>query len=344
MNKEIKPVRLRLELKSDYLSNYEKRMLKRYGESHTGDSIVREVLVPSDIPLHNLHYVIQKLFNWKNTHLRSFHLPKEVFENITEGTVKGWSEQVGVLFQPPSVGDGDLFWDDDYTGGNFKVWLKRKYIGPYVYGGTLEHYEAAQEDVQNLLKAFSMLEVRESFKDYSQRLDDDPEADRELKVLKTAPLIDLTLEEMQDSIGIDGNPQDLLERLAVDEILAAQGEEISEDQQFPVAHELNYRYDFGDDWEVKITKYDNYNDLYEKNQAGEEELKEAEDTVIAKHKPVCIHKEGLSVFDDIGGLGGYARFLGSIFEGEQSIEISQMRAWAKSEGWITMKMDIRQMI
>lgn len=59
---KIKPIHLRLELKDDYLSDFQKVMLKRYGESITGDSIIRDVLIPSDMPLHNLHSVIQKAF------------------------------------------------------------------------------------------------------------------------------------------------------------------------------------------------------------------------------------------------------------------------------------------
>ena len=75
---EITAVRLRLELKDDYLSDYQKRMLKRYGESISGDSITRDILIPSDMPLHNLHYTIQRLFGWQNSHLRSFYLPEEI--------------------------------------------------------------------------------------------------------------------------------------------------------------------------------------------------------------------------------------------------------------------------
>ena len=56
-----KPVHLHLELKDDYLNDAEKAILHRYGESSTGDSISRDILIPSDMPLHNLHYAIQKL-------------------------------------------------------------------------------------------------------------------------------------------------------------------------------------------------------------------------------------------------------------------------------------------
>ena len=57
---EITPVRLHLELQDDYLSDYQKRMLRRYGESISSDSITRDILIPSDMPLHNLHYADRK--------------------------------------------------------------------------------------------------------------------------------------------------------------------------------------------------------------------------------------------------------------------------------------------
>ena len=89
--KNIKPVRLRLELISNYLASDEKVMLKRYGESSSGDRITREVLIPSDMTLHALHYAMQKLFGWQNSHLRQFNLPEDVYQELTQGTVKGWS-------------------------------------------------------------------------------------------------------------------------------------------------------------------------------------------------------------------------------------------------------------
>src|SRR5690625_1711992 len=229
------PVRLHLELKDDYLSDYQKRMLGRYGESSTGDSITRDILIPSDMPLHNLHYAIQKLFGWQNSHLRSFYLPEDMYNTLTDGTVKGWSDLVGVLFQPPSEAERDLFWDDDYERGSITTWLRKKYTGPYTYGGTMEHPEIAKQDVQALLDRFKMLEVRESFNDYFERSKQDENA--EVRVIKKAPLIELTLEEMNSSLMIEGGTESLLERLAVNKVIAAQGEKIASEGVFPVTKE-----------------------------------------------------------------------------------------------------------
>ena len=339
---EITPVRLHLELKDDYLSDYQKRMLRRYGESISSDSITRDILIPSDMPLHNLHYVIQKLFGWQNSHLRSFYLPEEIYDKLTGSTVKGWSDLVGILFQPPSEAEEDVFWDDDYERGSFKVWLRRKYTGPYIYGGTMEHPEVARQDVQELLDRFRMIEVRESFNDYMKRAKQD--GNSEMRIIKKAPLIDLTLEEMNSSLMLDGGTESLLERLKVNKVIAAQDEDVNLEGLFPVTKELIYNYDFGDNWIVKISKYKDCEDLLKNNIIDEYELEEAEETVISKHKPVCINKVGVSVLDDVGGLSGFADFLGTIYEGEDKEEVSSVRAWAKSLGWGATKVSNKIML
>lgn len=339
---KITPVCIRLELKDDYLSDYQKRMLRRYGESTTGESITRDILIPSDMPLHNLHYAIQKLFGWQNSHLRSFYLPKDIYDKLTGGTVKGWSDLVGILFQPPSEAEEDVFWDDDYQKGSFKVWLRKKYTDPYIYGGTMEHPEIAKQDIKELLDRFSMLEVKESFGDYMERAKRDENA--EIKIIKKAPLIELTLEEMNSSIIIEGGIESLLERLEVAKVIAAQDEDIVSKQLFPVTKELIYNYDFGDNWKVRITKYKDCEDLLKRNIIDEYELEEAEDIVLNKHKPVCINKDGISVLDDVGGLSGFADFLGVIYEGEDKEESANARAWAKSLGWSDKKVSNKMML
>lgn len=339
---KITPVRLHLELKNDYLTNYQKRMLKRYGESISGDSITRDILIPSDMPLHNLHYAIQKLFGWQNSHLRSFYLPEGIYNELTSGRVKGWADLVGILFQPPSEAEEDVFWDDDYDRGSLKVWLKKKYTGPYIYGGIMEHPEIARRDIDELLQRFKIFEIRESFGDYINRKKEDENA--EIRIIKRAALIDVTLEEMNSSIIIEGGTESLLERLEVNKIIAAQEEIIAPNSLFPITNELIYNYDFGDNWIVKITKYMDCEDLIDKNINDEYELEEAKSVVLSNHKPVCINKAGISVFDDVGGLSGFADFLGLIYEGEDKEEASCARAWAKSIGWNASKVSNKMMI
>ncbi len=149
---------------------------------------------------------------------------------------------------------------------------------------------------------------------------------------------------MNDSIIIEGGTEDLLEKLEVNKVIARQDENLDSKNLFPVTKELYYNYDFGDNWIVKITKHKNCNDLLEENKLDEYELKEAVELVLNNYKPVCIHKDGVSVLDDVGNLRGFAEFLGVIYEGEDKEEVSNTRAWAKYLGWSPNKISYKKMI
>lgn len=109
----------------------------------------------------------------------------------------------------------------------------------------------------------------------------------------------------------------------------------------PIAKTLYYRYDFGDNWCVKIT----VEDVYSMEDVGEVEDEEARNEMAKQvgengavffnkdcgyvdgnlydlvmiawglEKPTCIAKDGLDVLDDVGGVGGYIRFLQKLHEG-----------------------------
>ena len=339
---EVTTVRLHLELINEDLSEYQKRMLRRYGESSTGDSVSRDILIPSDMMLHNLHYAIQRLFGWQNSHLRKFILPEEVYQRVTGGTVKGWVDHVGILFQPPSEAENDIFWDDNYHGGSIKVWLKKKYTGPYYYGGVMELFDTAKKDVQELLNYYTLIDVKESFHEYWNRTKIEDNA--KIKILRRAALIDLTLDEMNNSIIIEGGTESLMESLEVNKVLAAQDEVLDENKVLPAAKELIYKYDFGDNWIVKIKKMTDCEDLLASGSISDEELIEAYETVMSKHTPVCIHKDGIFVLDDVGGLGGFADFLGRIYESEDREERAEYHAWAQSLGWSARKVSSKRIL
>jgi len=333
---DLKVIHLHLELKSDHVDDSEKAILRKYGQSSTGDSISRDILIPSDMPLHNLHYAIQRLFGWQNSHLRRFVLPEEIYNQLTGGTVKGWAGLVGILFQPPSEGEHDVFWDDDYRSGSIKVWFKKKYTGPYYFRGITEDYQWAQNDIKQLIERFPLLEVEESFADYLNRSKaGDIENPR---IIKKAPLIEFTLEEMNNTISMDSGTESLLERLEVAKVLAYKGDDVREKNDiFPVTNKLIYNYDYGDDWTITITKEKDSRELLQKGYISEDELLDAEATVLAKHKPVCIHRDGIFVLDDVGGLNGFIRFLEEVYEGEDEEERRNSRAWAQSLGWSERK-------
>ncbi|OJF94710.1 hypothetical protein AX762_07410 [Alkalibacterium sp. 20] len=93
-----------------------------------------------------------------------------------------------------------------------------------------------------------------------------------------------------------------------------------------------------------MTKKADYADLLTDYSVTPKELEEASETVMAKHKPVCLARDGLSVMDDVGGLSGFANFLRAIYEGEDKEEAADYRSWAKSMGWKQTKVMPRKVL
>jgi hypothetical protein len=117
------PIRLHMKLHNEWLGEDEQRILKKYGRSSTGNSIERDILIPHDMTLHGLHYAILRLYGWQNGHLHSFHLPEDVYQKLTNNTVRGWGKLIGVLFQtvyPDNVWKA-RYGDDDYEHGSINT-------------------------------------------------------------------------------------------------------------------------------------------------------------------------------------------------------------------------------
>lgn len=113
----------------------------------------------------------------------------------------------------------------------------------------------------------------------------------------------------------------------------------------PLAKELRYEYDYGDGWVVKITLAEDYRVAYEgeylvgfydaKGNRAEAVLEKMLTSVLERDVPVCVAADGLSVMDDVGGIGGYCDFLNTIHgEGDDFYEDAyETKEWARSMGW-----------
>lgn len=129
-------------------------------------------------------------------------------------------------------------------------------------------------------------------------------------------------------------------------------------EPIPALSALCYRYDYGDGWEIKITCTNAWYDktvyardeegdmLHDKNgfvpekalfvdafgqQIDGEFLDKLRD-IQRKEKPICIAWDGMSLVDDVGGVGGFCEFLETI-NGDNLEEKKSYKAWAKSLGW-----------
>jgi hypothetical protein len=319
------------------------------------NNISRDVIVPGDITLHALHYVINRAFGWQNSHLHSFHPYEDDYNKmINSGKLTDWAKLAGMYFRYPSEDYEDIYWDDDYKASiSIKNWLKKKYTGPYYYGGTREYFYSCQKDIKELYKQQPTLEVWKSFKEWmdeSRELvkktgDKEAKADR---IKRIAPITEVTIKELSDSIYFGAGFDELIERLPLYDVLLMPNKEQNfdlwdfsnrktlrnakkEDRCLapvttPILNRMYYCYDYGDDWKVKIVAtacYETKN-KYEASGNPIEALKE--------HRPVCVDADTLPVCDDVGGIHGYCNML-EILHGDDLEEKESMKKWARGMGW-----------
>lgn len=320
-------IKLHLELDfEDYqLDNEEIRLLQEYGKMT--DGISRDIIVPGDITLHALHYIINRAFGWQNSHLHSFHPYEEDFNRmIGSGKLYEWDKLAGMYFRYPNDDFEDIYWDDDYKAGiSIKSWMRKKYTGPYYYGGTREYFYRCQQDVEELYEWLPS---------------------------KISGGSEVTLRELGEKIYFEGGFDELIERLPIYDLLLMPGIEQSADSwnsankkalkicekealilapiTSPCLHAIRYWYDYGDNWNVKISAVACYET---------EELYEASGNPIEPlqfYRPVCVAADALSLCDDVGGINGYCDML-KVLHGEDQDEKRSMKEWASAMGWTGRK-------
>lgn len=380
--KEDKVLKLHLELDMKYVDEEEMRILKKYGA--VKKSISRDILVPSDITLHALNYAVLRMFGWQNGHLHNFSLPENVFKELTENKFLTWSEMAGVYFRFPTENYEDIYWDDDYREGeSVKSWMRRKYTGPYRYKGYGEHYLINQMEVERMFAGWEEITVQE----FDFREEKQPEPYNVKLAEATIDQVihafsDVTCHELIERLKLsdvlclknsgDVNYFNIRKHVkgelsncrmhdAIEEYQNKRFGSFKKEQEFldnhniqvqPVTEQLIYSYDYGDGWEVLIT----CEDIYEKRESGTwlgvngDEITVSADSleeVLAKHRPVCIDKDGIELVDDVGGTGGFCRMLRTIYEAdihndEDMQEREEMLDWAEMMGWTGRRISPRQ--
>ena len=220
----------------------ETRVLKEYGKVSYGTTISRDILVPSDLPLFALHYAIQRLFGWQNSHLHRFELPFRQFLDVTDNNAGKWASLVGVLFRSPWMDDEDEFWADDYETGSFKTWIRKKYTGPYL---SLCHGEGifqCTEDIREIKRRYPRVKTtygsykgevfiqntcragkEEPIGTMSPTEDDKKDSfGGEIEKIEVCALKDCSARVIQ-MLFLEGGANHLLERLPIEEVLALHG-------------------------------------------------------------------------------------------------------------------------
>ena len=142
--------RLHMELTHEYADSRDWEVLKTYGGVKHGNTISRDIIVPYDMPLYAIHFVIQRAFGWQNSHLHQFRISEERYKALTDDNAEKWRKIVGVVFRSPLMREADEFWADDYNGGSVKNWLRKKYTGPYMSQCHGEGLISCQADMMHL--------------------------------------------------------------------------------------------------------------------------------------------------------------------------------------------------
>lgn len=362
--------------------------LQRYGRVFYGKYITRDILVPEDMLLFALHYAINKAFGWQNSHLHHFELSQEAFEQLTDNKLSNYTELVGRLLVSPLMEDADRFWNDDYEKGSIKTWLSKKYCGPYHSYNESEFYPVCRQEIKLFkrdYKYFCLLygpgfHNRETFF-WGRAFKSEADAERfryhyKLHKGERLELVDFNNTPI-DALysALEKSPNMLLERLTLKEVLALRNE-AGESEPFcqafqdymaqfkalnprpslepkspKVTDALYYRYDYGDEWCVKLTAYSSADYLLKVQLLLPDELSDAQQKLLAKHAPVCLALDGLPVFDDAGGMEGYCDFLRCIFDKEETEPYSEnyddregALTWARSLGWSTRKVKPKNLL
>ena len=271
--KNAKVMKLRLELGIECA---DMDVLRKYGKVEKG--ITREILVAGDMTLHALHYAIQKAFGWQNSHLHCFKLHDDIFDAITEKRFIGWVDLCGLYFRFPEEEPEDVFWDDDYKEGqSFKTWLKRKYTGPYYYGGMSEHVITATMEALEFVYENEKLRIPPTFAEYIKN--------KKAKG-KTVKIGNATTDDLKQFFM--ASVDELIERLPISEIL------------FPVGGKLNIDA-FDDLFEEKVAILQEnlpvYADIIEKIDKIDDNDRLTEDQKFAKIRSI-MEKELIPVIEE----------------------------------------------
>lgn len=298
--------------------------VKDLAEIKYGNTISRDILVPMDLPLHNLHYTINQAFGFTNSHLHQYTLSTEDLEWVTDGKVRNWKKLIGLVFKNP-IRDQNLdFWDDDYEGGSPKKWMRSKYTGPYYQKLFEEGYRYVREKADVLdVKSKKIQELRHEF-------ELDPLAVNE--VLPVGQILSLEgREEYKDIKEYYGY---------IDECIEDADDYPSEDQLsqpfvYAFAAELIYEYDYGDGWKFRITPKKDIEYLMKDGRLRAEEMRDAIRNLCILTRPIVVAADGLPLVEDVGGVYGYMDFLKGIngLDSDMYDDKKESLKWAKGQGW-----------
>lgn len=273
-----------------------------------GNTISRDIIVPDILPLHNLHYVINQAFGFSNSHFHRFELSYDDLKWVTDNKISNYKKLIGIVFKNPDRDEYIDFWDDDYSKGSPKKWMRSKYTGPV--------YTKCYEESYRYIS-------KEKIRIKEKNIDDLNQVEVN-EVLMINNIFNL-IPEVQPSI------KEWYEEL---------NQSIKEAEKYPdetegsrpwvngFASKLYYTYDYGDEWRFVMTPKFDIKYLLKDKRVIEKETRECIKKVCTLSRPVILSADGYQLIDDCGGIEGYIGMLKEIEDGnKETID------WAKSSGW-----------
>ncbi len=249
-------------------------ILCQYGDVKHGRSISRDIVVPEDMPLYALHFVIQRLFGWRNQQRHRYFIPMERARMLCHDNASMWSCMVGLIFRSPLMSIENEFWMNDYTGGGYKYWFRKKYTGPYLSKNQSEGFIPCQEQMNELNmmgKNLVYYATDDHGEEYISRIC--PEMEIEEGSLSTQPdgkpytrIEPVLFEEMSvDELCVyyKNDPISLIERLPISSVIASGNMHLS-DQLTRAEQEESEICETGEEMYAFARKYiNNIIDAYE---------------------------------------------------------------------------------
>ena len=348
------------------LEEEESEELLKYAKAESG--ITREVLIPGDMNLHALHYMIQSLFGWQNSHLHHFSISQDAFAQMTEGRFDKWTELCGKLFRFSTDDMEDLYWDDDYEPGiSVKSWLKSKYKAPYVQKAYADSMEGNLEGIADFRKRFPNIPMDITLEDLNSRVVFEEDYNTLLEGLTLHELLPVfkdlyylydygddwcvhismidkydrkTNADLQPSVAGGWFVPDIMNekdglskyRYFIDDGENNTQKELEKQAAEKGAPKKEYATTTAGEVNDISGLFDAVDNRQQFECEVEEELRAQLAVVDVKKMPICTKADGLNVMDDVGGISGLLDFY-RIINGDDPDEKAEMREWARGLGW-----------
>lgn len=187
---------------------------KLHTEIVSGDDagIWRDVLVPEEMPLRILRYVLDQLYGRDPSADHRFSLPDEEFLSQTEDRFTQYCRMCGERFRFPTIQDEEDPWNG--TEEERHDWLCRHYRGSYTYHGNADHFVENQQAVRNFLMVFTGLKESPVI-DLNEYRRGNVQVERR----KPSSINQLTMRQILDADLFRTPVNRILERLTLPEVL-----------------------------------------------------------------------------------------------------------------------------